>query len=574
MSTVSFSWMDDVKTDCPIFSPSPEEFSVGLSEYFKTLDLGHSTACLVNPPSTFTVTQQDYSNLDDLIIPTAVTQTIHSTHRDGFFLFSSKDGPRTWSVHRILHSKQPISPDSFWSGLSARTTRVYGADFPMSLFGENDHLWQLNSLTYLFDRFPHPMPGISTPFVYFGSAGSCFPMHTEDLDLPYVNFLHAGCPKVWYVVHRTSTHRLLSLAARLDQELIPRPNFCKNVLRHKDMLLTPALLSAEGISFDTIVQTPGQFVIGDSFSFHEGFNSGFNLAEAVNFATDAWIPYGRKAIRCSCNRVQNPLQMPYLDLVAEVSDLKSANIRLQEQNQRLEARFEARLNSLESQFFSQNHPLPTVSPSFLPQVVVPSTSALPIPHSHSLDLPPNRTSPIPSISALPIPQSLQYWCFFQSIFSWSFYFYSFYSSESQFRSFFRFNFSCSFHLCSSHSLESQSWSSNTYSHSWYLNSFSIKSILPSCSFVGTCCSVSQLSVCCSSESFFSRLSVYYRLWFWSSFSWQAVYWTSESSLSIVIQQKSFYSLCSYNSYSWFFCFCYLRSLFSYLLLCSLFYSFL
>jgi hypothetical protein len=97
--------------------------------------------------------------------------------------------------------------------------------------------------------------------------------------------------------------------------------------------------------------------------------------------------------------------MPYLDLVAEVSDLKSANIRLQEQNQRLEARFEARFNSLESQFFSQNHPLPTVSPSFLPQVAVPSTSALPIPHSHSLDLPPNRTSPIPSISALPIPLS-------------------------------------------------------------------------------------------------------------------------------------------------------------------------
>jgi len=337
MSTVSFSWMDDVKTDCPIFSPSPEEFSVGLSEYFKTLDLEDSTACLVNPPSTFTVTQQDYSYLDDLIVPTAVTQTIQSTHRDGFFLFSSKDGPRTWSVHRILHSKQPISPDSFWSGLSARTTRVYGADFPMSLFGENDHLWQLNSLTYLFDQFPHPMPGISTPFVYFGSAGSCFPMHTEDLDLPYVNFLHAGCPKVWYVVHRTSTHRLLSLAARLDQELIPPPIFCKNVLRHKDMLLTPALLSAEGISFDTIVQTPGHFVIGDSFSFHEGFNSGFNLAEAVNFATDAWIPYGRRAIRCSCNRVQNPLQMPFLDLVAEVSDLKSANIHLQDQNERLEA---------------------------------------------------------------------------------------------------------------------------------------------------------------------------------------------------------------------------------------------
>ena len=221
MSSASPSWMDSVKTNCPIFSPSKYEFSFGLSSYFESLDLGDSTACLIIPPSNFTVTNQNYSKLDDLIVTSAVVQTIERTPQAGFFQFSSKDAPGDWSVRQILASKKPSSPDLFWNGLSAPTKRVYGSDFSASLYGENDLLWRLNSLTYLFNLLPSPIPGVSTPFVYFGSANSCFPMHTEDLDLPFVNFLHSGHPKVWYVVHRSSTPALLALVARLDSQLIP-----------------------------------------------------------------------------------------------------------------------------------------------------------------------------------------------------------------------------------------------------------------------------------------------------------------------------------------------------------------
>lgn len=37
-------------------------------------------------------------------------------------------------------------------------------------------------------------------------------------------------------------------------------------------------------------------------AYHCGFNSGFNLAEAVNFGLYSWIELGKKAKTCKCRR--------------------------------------------------------------------------------------------------------------------------------------------------------------------------------------------------------------------------------------------------------------------------------
>ena len=49
-----------------------------------------------------------------------------------------------------------------------------------------------------------------------------------------------------------------------------------------------------------LVQREREFVVARAAAYHSGFNSGFNIAEAVNFALPAWIPIGKKANYCKC----------------------------------------------------------------------------------------------------------------------------------------------------------------------------------------------------------------------------------------------------------------------------------
>ena len=48
-------------------------------------------------------------------------------------------------------------------------------------------------------------------------------------------------------------------------------------------------------------QAAGEFVVLNAGAYHSGFNLGFNCAEAVNFATRAWLRDGAAASRCTCS---------------------------------------------------------------------------------------------------------------------------------------------------------------------------------------------------------------------------------------------------------------------------------
>ena len=76
------------------------------------------------------------------------------------------------------------------------------------------------------------------------------------------------------------------------------------------MLLSDLLINFSKIALwcwccQVIVQQPRQFVITGPAVYHSGFNEGFNIAEAVNFATPQWIDFGKIVRHCDCTPSQN-----------------------------------------------------------------------------------------------------------------------------------------------------------------------------------------------------------------------------------------------------------------------------
>lgn len=199
---------------------------------------------------------------------------------------------------------------------------MYGADGSGSLFDESNKEWNVAALDDLLMRInPHmPMPGVNTPYLYFGMwRATCEFMvcmfmcgwrrkltshflhpvswHVEDADLYSINHLHFGAPKFWYSVPQAHAERFERVMASYFQRDRQK---CPEFLRHKSYLVSPQKLAKDGIPLNRVVQFPGEIVLTYPYGYHSGFNTGFNCAESINFATEGWLDIGRKAEACTC----------------------------------------------------------------------------------------------------------------------------------------------------------------------------------------------------------------------------------------------------------------------------------
>lgn len=214
----------------------------------------------------------------------------------------------------------------FWRNLPMNPP-LYGADVPGSIFDARERHWNPKYFTSLLSRALKEagaaIPGVTQPYLYAGSWRSFFAWHTEDMDLHSVNYLHCGAPKTWYVIPPHARDRFEVLAASLCPEL---HRHCPEFMRHKEILMSPALLAAHNIPVVKTTHHAREFVVVGPGAYHAGFNHGYNLAESVNFATRSWVPIGAKAGYCTCQedsvKIDMRLFVRYMDpeLAQEVMD--------------------------------------------------------------------------------------------------------------------------------------------------------------------------------------------------------------------------------------------------------------
>ncbi|KAH8820432.1 hypothetical protein F5884DRAFT_849695 [Xylogone sp. PMI_703] len=189
---------------------------------------------------------------------------------------------------------------------------LYGADMPGSLFDDRTTEWNLGRLENILDVMGAQIPGVNTAYLYLGMWKATFAWHLEDVDLYSINFLHFGAPKQWYSISQGDARRFEDAMKSIwpvDAKA------CDQFLRHKTFLISPShLLQNYNIRVNKIVHHPGEFIVTYPYGYHSGYNLGYNCAEAVNFALESWIEYGRVAKKCECSQAQDSVWIDVREL--------------------------------------------------------------------------------------------------------------------------------------------------------------------------------------------------------------------------------------------------------------------
>ncbi|KAH0580355.1 hypothetical protein H2248_001857 [Termitomyces sp. 'cryptogamus'] len=187
----------------------------------------------------------------------------------------------------------------YWRNCSLGKPAWYGADTAGTLFTDETTVWNVGKLPSALSRLlptNQSLPGVNTPYLYFGMWRATFAWHVEDMDLFSINYIHFGAPKFWYAIPQ-------GRAGALEQTMkgfFPKDSKCSQFLRHKSFLASPTTLAQSSCRPNFLVQHSGEFVITFPRGYHAGFNLGFNCAESVNFALESWIELGRRAKACEC----------------------------------------------------------------------------------------------------------------------------------------------------------------------------------------------------------------------------------------------------------------------------------
>lgn len=301
------------RPEVPVLYPTLEELGGSFEAYIEKHErkIAEFGICKIVPPPGWTPRKKGYSDDLDLTIDRAIRQ--HATGKRGLYraLYLEQHAMSLKTEFKPIaldkENQPPANSDpqelerKYWKYICLRPP-LYGADVPGSLFDERLQGWNLRDLHTMLSRVleegGHSLPGVNTPYLYFGMWRATFAWHTEDLDLYSVNYLHFGAPKQWYAIPPDHRQRFETVVKGLLPDLF---RACPEFFRHKELIISPQLLDQYQIPYVKTIQQPHEFVINYPGAYHAGFNHGYNCAESVNFATKRWIPVGARANVCTCD---------------------------------------------------------------------------------------------------------------------------------------------------------------------------------------------------------------------------------------------------------------------------------
>lgn len=313
MSTSKKPRIDDplvIKT----YRPSLEQMK-NFSEYIKYIheDGGHRAGLAkIIPPEGYKPRKAGYGDdeLYDMWITSPIKQEVNG--ESGLYQQFNLVDKKRMSVRAFKklaedkyktpeHNSHEELERIFWKNIFVQPS-IYGADVSGSLYDNDVEEFNLTKLNTILDNIGHDygvtIQGVNTAYLYFGMWKTSFCWHTEDMDLYSINYLHFGAPKSWYCIAPEHGKRFERLAASFFPHCF---RTCRAFLRHKTTLISPQILKKYSIPFSKCTQKEGEFMITFPFSYHSGYNHGFNIAEATNFALEYWIEFGKWATICECS---------------------------------------------------------------------------------------------------------------------------------------------------------------------------------------------------------------------------------------------------------------------------------
>ncbi|XP_062219985.1 lysine-specific demethylase JMJ706-like isoform X2 [Phragmites australis] len=344
----SLNWIDEIP-DCPMFSPSIEEFEDPMVYLSKIAPVAAKYGiCKIVSPLSASVPAGSVlmKELGGIKFTTRVQPLrLAEWSKDDKFAFfmsgrkytfrefekmANKEFVRRYSSAACLPSR--YMEEEFWHEIAfgKMESVEYACDIDGSAFSSspNDQLgrskWNLKRLSQLPNStlrlLRAAVPGITDPMLYIGMLFSMFAWHVEDHYLYSINYHHCGASKTWYGIPGSAASDFEKVAREhvYDHEILSGEgeNAAFDFLLGKTTIFPPNILLHRRVPVYRAVQKPGEFVVTFPRAYHSGFSHGFNCGEAVNFAMREWFPLGAIASQRYALLKRIPV-LPYEELLCK-----------------------------------------------------------------------------------------------------------------------------------------------------------------------------------------------------------------------------------------------------------------